>query len=114
MPLGLSSDGGSLAAVAPPTSSTVRGLYLPQYPAMSPSSLLTVGGLHLPSPVSGRAAGTGMVLSPATQPIPANLVQRIQSGQFIEMRDLLSDNIALIDQLSYLSGLVPLPQIMIQ
>ena len=41
----------------------------------------------------------GMILSPALQPIPARLVHRIQSGEFVEMRDLLCDNIALHNQL---------------
>ena len=47
---------------------------------------------------------TGIILSPALQPIPARLVQRIQSGEFVEMRDLLSDNIALHDQLEAVHG----------
>ena len=35
---------------------------------------------------------TGMILSPALQPIPARLVQQILSGAFEEMHDLLADN----------------------
>ena len=49
-----------------------------------------------------------MILSPAADPIPQNLVVRIQSGQFVEMRDLLADNIALLSQLSSLQGTLPL------
>lgn len=63
---------------------------------------------QLPS-VNSYTARPGMILSPASDPVPANLVNRIQSGQFIDMRDLLADNIALINQLSSLSGLVSLP-----
>ena len=47
---------------------------------------------------------------PASDPILYSLVQQIQSGQFVEMRDLLADNIALLNHLLSLSGLVPLPQ----
>ena len=51
----------------------------------------------------------GMILSPAADPIPRTLVQRIQVGQFVEMRDLLADNIELLNQLSSLHGTVTLP-----
>ena len=51
----------------------------------------------------------GLILSPASDPIPRNLVLCIQSGQFVEMRDLLTDNIAGGDQLSSLQGTMPLP-----
>ena len=47
----------------------------------------------------------GLILSPALEPIPARLVGRIASGQFVEMRDLLSDNIALHDQLEAVQGM---------
>lgn len=50
-----------------------------------------------------------MILSPAADPIPRTLVQRIQTGHFIEMRDLLADNIALLNQLSSLHGPLSLP-----
>ena len=50
-----------------------------------------------------------MILSPAADPIPYNLVQRIQAGQFIEMRDLLVDNNALLNQMTSLSGTTSLP-----
>lgn len=51
----------------------------------------------------------GMILSPAADPIPHALVQRVQSGQFVDMRDLLADNIALLNQLSSLHGTGALP-----
>ena len=41
---------------------------------------------------------TGIILSPALQPIPACLVRCIQTREFVEMHDLLSDNIALHNQ----------------
>ena len=54
----------------------------------------------------------GMILSQALQPIPARLVRRILSGDFMEMRDLLIDNVTLHDQLESVQGplnLTPIP-----
>ena len=82
---------GSLApAPAVPTTSA---------PSLHPGCLQSVSGL-LP-PVS---QSQGLILSSALEPIPARLVGRITSGQFIEMRDLLTDNIALHNQLEALQG----------
>ena len=61
------------------------------------------------SPLTLPQSQPGMILSPAADPIPHTLVQRIQNGQFVEMRDLLADNIALLNQLSSLNGLINLP-----
>ena len=44
------------------------------------------------SPTSG--AGGGLSLSISSRPVPARLVQQIRGGRFIEMRDLLWDNVA--------------------
>ena len=41
----------------------------------------------------------GLVLSPDCPPIPAKLVERVLSGQFMEMRDFLVDNVKLLDNL---------------
>ena len=46
----------------------------------------------------------GMILSSALQPVPARLVCRIRAGEFIEMRDLLTDNLSLHDQLEAVQG----------
>ena len=46
----------------------------------------------------------GMILSPALQPIPACLVRQIRAGEFVEVRDLLSDNVALHYQLEAIQG----------
>ena len=46
------------------------------------------------SPVASPPAGVS--LSPATASFPQKLVEKILSGQFVEMRDLLADNISLI------------------
>ena len=42
---------------------------------------------------------SGLILSPAADPIPYWLVQSIRSGEFVKMCDLLADNIPLHDQL---------------
>ncbi len=49
----------------------------------------------------------GLNLSPAADPIPYRLVQRIESGDFVEMRNLLAD-VALHSQLEDLYGPFPL------
>ena len=52
----------------------------------------------LAQPASSRQA-VGLVLSPDCPPIPAKLVERALSGQFMEMRDFLVDNVKLLDNL---------------
>uniref|UniRef100_A0A1X7UDW3 Uncharacterized protein n=1 Tax=Amphimedon queenslandica TaxID=400682 RepID=A0A1X7UDW3_AMPQE len=66
----------------------------PANPGMSSQHTLVV----LPSAAIGAPgppAALGISLSLSAEPIPARLVQKIQSGQFVEMRELLGDNIAL-------------------
>ena len=48
--------------------------------------------------------GLGLSLSPATSPFPQKLVDRVRSGQFVDMRDLLTDNVSLIQQLNTFGG----------
>ena len=45
-----------------------------------------------------------VILSSSSQPIPARLVRRITAGEFVEMRELLCDNVALHDQLESIHG----------
>ena len=54
------------------------------------------------SPIS--TSTLGLILSPSSNPIPHRLVSRIQVGEFIEMRDLLADNISLHNQLEDFHG----------
>ena len=107
----------SVATITPRTSA-VHSEVAPPFSApllasASPSSI----GSRLQSqtgiPITTMAISTtaqvlpgpkGVILSPAFQPIPARLVQRINSAKFVEMRDLLSDNIALHDQLESVHG----------
>ena len=64
---------------------------------------------RLPSQVLGHQDPTGfsLSLSISAEPIPARLVQRIQSGQFVEMRELLGDNITLPQHFDSPAGYFP-------
>ena len=105
----------------PATGPSTADIYChPAYTADSgrspPHLLATSVGVPTPNPVIPPSYGAtpigvpatqsqGLILSPALEPIPARLVGRIASGQFVEMRDLLSDNIALHDQLEAVQGM---------
>ena len=54
------------------------------------------------------SAQSGLVLSPAAEPIPQRLVHKIRSGNFVEMKELLADNLALISQLESVPGTHPM------
>ena len=53
---------------------------------------------------SGIGGSLSVILSSSSQPIPARLTRRIMAGEFVEMRELLCDNIALHDQLESIHG----------
>ena len=55
--------------------------------------------------------GLGLSLSPATSPFPQKLVDRARSGQFVDMRDLLTDNVSLIQQLDTFGGNHAIPSL---
>ena len=76
----------------------------PSHPV--PSASIPLVGPQFPMPSQTQP---GMILSPSADPIPQMLVQRAQSGQFVEMRELLADNIALYDQLASMHGTSTLP-----
>ena len=63
----------------------------------------------LPSPYPSLLISTqaNLSLSLSTEPIPAKLVHRIQSGKFVEMRDLPGDNIALIQHFKSTNSYFP-------
>ena len=56
------------------------------------------------------STSTGFVLSSAAGPLLAKLVERAKSGQFVEMREFLVDNIRLMDRLesTQAAGLLPI------
>ena len=60
--------------------------------------------LQLPQSISNG----GLVHSPAAEFFPHKLVDKVKSGQFVEMRELLADNISLLNQLKTTQGVPPL------
>ena len=66
---------------------------------------LLTGGMGQPT----VAVAAGFCLSPASEPFPPKLVEKVQSGQFVEMRELLTDNISLLQQLDALNIQCALP-----
>ena len=116
IPLGLtlfnSSPDTLLGGMPPPASlSLVALLSSLQAPAtVSWSSLQSTpltAALQAPVPpslLSPLPPTAGLALSPAAQLFPQRIVDHIRLGAFVEMCDLLMDNITLIDQLEGLPG----------
>ena len=46
----------------------------------------------------------GLTLSPAAETFPRKLVEKVRSLQFVEMKELLTDNISLLNQLEAVQG----------
>ena len=61
---------------------------------------LATSSASTPTSVPGQA----MLLSSALPPIPANVVAKIKSGQYVPMKELLADNMSLCNQLETLPG----------
>ena len=70
---------------------------------MAPSCPIPNNHLHAPQVLSSSQS-PGLILSPASQPFPQKLVDKIKSGQFVLRREHLSDNIALTQQLEDVRG----------
>ena len=85
------------SSTAPTWSSTTPGPSLLTATTASDSTLLSV------------RSRPGLALSPATQPFPQRIVDRALAGDFIEMRELLSDNITLLSQLESIQAYPILP-----
>lgn len=62
-----------------------------------------VSGATGPTPQPSSA----LILSSAAAPVPSKLVDKIRSGQFVEMRKLLNNNILLMQQIEELQGSTP-------
>ena len=60
------------------------------------------------NPLIGSSA---LILSPSSEPFPRKLVDKVRSGQFVEMRELLADNISLLRQLESVQGPTHMPLI---
>ena len=85
----------------------------PTLPAVT-TSTAGAGGAQLdgilhnrPSQMGLALPPAGLVLSPAAEPFPQKLVDKIRSGQFVDMKELLADNMSLINQLEAVPGLSP-------
>ena len=61
---------------------------------------LDTSATPLPSTPLPSSSSPAFVLSKASAPIPGKLVAKVKSLQFVEMRDLLPDNIALLERLA--------------
>ena len=50
------------------------------------------------------SASGGLMLSPASEVIPKKLMDKLRAGKFVDMKELLQDNISLVTQLDELQG----------
>ena len=70
----------------------------------------TSSGSLLPAPSTPYAAASPMVLASAFPPIPGKLVEKARSRKFVDLRELLPDNMRLkerLDTIHPLKGLLP-------
>ena len=63
------------------------------------------------TPVLPSSLVSGLSLPPATAPFPPKLVDRARSGQFVDMRDLLVDNVSLLQQLETFGSQYSVPSL---
>ena len=61
------------------------------------------------SPLPPSPASSGVCLSPGLEPVPQKLADRVCSGAYAEMRDLLGDNISLLRELESVNIATTLP-----
>lgn len=106
----------ALGALTPLHLLTSVALMAPNQTALSssnssnrPSQTTTPQQLGDPQ-TSGGSYSSGLILFPAAEPFPNKIVDKVKSGQFVEMRELLTDNIALLQQLEDIQGF-PLPTV---
>ena len=67
-------------------------------------SILVLVNQNATSAGQNATGGSLAILSSSSQPIPVRLVRKITAGEFVEMRELLCDNVALHDQLESIHG----------
>ena len=95
--------------VLPPPSSLQSVAITPSLPSIIPTeqegntqSIACLLNTPIPTPVI--TPNQALVLSPALPPIPNRLVEKIRAGHFVEMKELLGDNIALLQRLEEVQG----------
>ena len=110
-PLGAMPTSASIMSIPLATSSTsgnpllTHGVVASQHsgvPLLAPQNLPALGS-SITDWILPAATG-GMSLSISTRPISARILQQIQSGRYIEMRDLLGDNAAVRQHFKELHG----------
>jgi hypothetical protein len=61
------------------------------------ASAVPTQSLHAgPTTAITEPTHAGLLLSPSSEVIPQKLLNKIQSGKFLEMKELLQDNMALV------------------
>ena len=85
----------------------------PPVSSLLPLSQSTIPSLIRPADntplfVPTTTVSGSLSLSLSSDPIPAKVVHSIRSGQYVEMRDLLGDNMALTQHLESIHGYFPL------
>ena len=110
-PLGAMPTSAAIVSIPLATSSTsgnpllTHGVVASQHsgvPLLTPQNLPALGS-SIADWILPAATG-GMSLSISTRPISARILQQIQSGRYIEMRDLLGDNAAVRQHFEELHG----------
>ena len=92
------SDGtGILGGLPPPPGLTSVSLCLTSPSVVQTSFPVQLGGPLQVAALPARPA-TGLVLSPDCRPIPAKLIKRSLSGQFVEMWVFLMENVKLVNR----------------
>ena len=89
LPVIASGAGGSGVAPTP----------LPMVPELSTLLATPLPGLTS-QPAIGKAEP--LIISPALPPIPARVVDRVQSGKFVDFKEFLADNVLLLQRLQEL------------
>ena len=94
----------SITSVATTSSSqTPTAGSLPGLSPLLPATSTLAPSLRTSNSPAASASG-GLLLSPAAEVIPKKLVEKIRSGKFVELKELLQDNITLVTQLEEMQG----------
>lgn len=113
--LGLLPPASALASVAldgppgvsPPLCSGLPGTSVSWSAGAPGPSSVSSAPQPLSWPSTPAPVQDGLTLSPATQPFPQKLVDKIRAGRFVEMSELLTDNIKLRQELESIQGFTP-------
>lgn len=97
-------------SVLPTTTATFSGATLPTITATTQSTPATIQNTPLLAPLAIHSPTPGLVISPASAPFPKKLVDKAKSGQFVEMKEMLANNIALLNQIESVQGTAAVSQ----